>query len=213
MTMEVLPLTDIGYQYFRDLLQEKVGLFFGEDRRRDLERHLTIMLKQTGISDAGKYYDQLHSAPSTSALWRKLILQLTVGETYFFRDSAQINALYSHVLPSLIKQRRKKNDLQLRLWSAGCATGEEPYSLAILLCDLIPDIQLWNISILGTDINQESLQRAEKAIYRDNSFRNETPDDLRERYFLPNGGASWELLPEIRKMVRFDYLNLAEAAY
>jgi chemotaxis protein methyltransferase CheR len=100
----------------------------------------------------------------------------------------------------------------LRIWSAGCATGEEPYSLAMMLREMIPDIQDWNISILATDINRQSLAHAAEGVYRQHSFRSETPSHIRERYFIESHNG-WALKPAIRQMVHFSYLNLVEDNY
>jgi chemotaxis protein methyltransferase CheR len=141
-----------------------------------------------------------------------LIERLTVGETYFLRNPAHFAALRGHILPSLIQQRRESGHLVLRLWSAGCATGEEPYSLAVTLRELLPDIDAWNIMIMGTDISRESLDYAAKGNYGQRSFRKDTPAAFRRSYFRSNGKGR-DLLPEIRRMVHFAYLNLVEDSY
>jgi len=99
-----------------------------------------------------------------------LASHLTIGETYFFRDSGTFQALEEHILPELIRQRRGKNQ-QFRIWSAACATGEEPYSVAILLQKLIVNLDGWNISILATDINPQAIKKARLGIYNNWSFR------------------------------------------
>jgi chemotaxis protein methyltransferase CheR len=143
------------------------------------------------------------------AAWEALIAEVTIGETYFFRNTAQFIALRELILPSLIDMRRQS--AYLRLWSAGCATGEEPYSLAMTLDDVLPEPQRWQVSILATDINRRFLQRAREAVYGAWSFR-ETPAALRERYFTPEG-ARWRLNAAIRRQVVFTHLNLAEPTY
>jgi chemotaxis protein methyltransferase CheR len=151
----------------------------------------------------------------------RLINALTVGETYFFRNEAQINALATHVLPTLIVHKRAAAAVvgpniqpQLRIWSAGCASGEEPYSLAILLKELLPDIHNWHILILATDINQDSLVRARQACYSDWSFRETRARALRAAYFDFDAAARrYQLRQEIRHMVTFSSLNLIEDDY
>jgi chemotaxis protein methyltransferase CheR len=134
-----------------------------------------------------------------------------VGETYFFRDRASLTALEQHVLPSLIAAQRVKGILQLRVWSAGCATGEEPYSLAILLDRLLPDRSHWYVMIRATDINPEALEAAQRGLYRAWSLR-ETPVWLRERYFCRRSAATFEVDPQMRRMVTFGPCNLADDA-
>jgi chemotaxis protein methyltransferase CheR len=134
---------------------------------------------------------------------------LTVGETYFFRDTGQMMALKKHILPAIIEKNRDRKTL--RLWSAGCATGEEPFTLAILLCEILPDIARWDISILATDINIKVLNLARQGRFREWSFR-ETSPDIRRRYFTAGQGGHL-LVPRIRDMVHFAQLNLMENTY
>jgi chemotaxis protein methyltransferase CheR len=132
-----------------------------------------------------------------------LVQHLTVGETYFLRDPAQILALRETILPDLIE--RRSGERRLRLWSAGCSTGEEPYTMAILLreMDITP---AWDVLLVGTDVNRESLRIAREGRYPAWSFR-ATPDEIRERYFVAFG-AGWRLHDSIRRMTRFAWMNL-----
>ena len=140
-----------------------------------------------------------------------LARQLTVGETYFFRDKKSFELIEGKILPDLI-QKRREADRYLWIWSAGCATGEEPYSIAMLLSRLIPDIEDWNITVLATDINASFLQKAAKGIYGEWSFR-DVPSGVKEVFFKKAGKDLFELLPEVRTAVTFTYLNLSEDAY
>jgi chemotaxis protein methyltransferase CheR len=135
---------------------------------------------------------------------------LTVGETYFFRDSRSFAALQDRIVPSINGHRPIAR--YLRIWSAACCTGEEPYSIAILLRQIIPDFEHWNITILATDINTAFLEKAVAGVFSDWSFR-ETPHWIRKTYFRPLPGGKFEILPEIRRMVRFERLNLVEDVY
>jgi chemotaxis protein methyltransferase CheR len=150
----------------------------------------------------------LETSNLTDPLWQKFIQAITVGETYFLRDQAQCDALRMHILPQLIAERQKTGLRRLRLWSAGCASGEEPYSLAMLLHEVVPDIETWDITILGTDINLAFLERARRGLYRASSFRNETPEYIQRRWFkrTPDG---YQLDQAIRDMVVFLPMNLA----
>ena len=136
---------------------------------------------------------------------------LTIGETYFFRVEPDFNALENHILPELI-HLRKDTGKYLRIWSAASSTGEEPYSLAILVRKLIPDIKDWNITILATDINTRSLAKAEKGIYGNWSFRN-NPEWLKKIYFTPLLDERYQINRNIKDMVSFFYLNLARDTY
>lgn len=173
-----------------------------------------------GITTVDSYFAFLSQGNGYSAQLEleRLINILTIGETHFFRNTAHFEALANHVLPSLIaKKREAANQLspnapgvpQLRIWSAGCSTGEEPYSIAMLLRELIPDIEKWRIFILGTDINANSLTRAREAVYRDWSFR-EPRAKVRRAIYFEQDGPHYRLRDDIRRQVTFTQHNLVE---
>lgn len=190
-----------------------MGLHFPPERRSDLERGVRAAAAELGFEDATACLRWLVSPPQLSPDQIEVLAgHLTIGETYFWRDANIYTALESHILPPLIEERRAGGRRQLRLWSAGCCTGEEPYSLAILLHRLLPDAAEWNLRVLGTDINPRFLHRAEEAVYGEWSFR-DAPPWLKERYFRQTGEGRWAVLPEIKKRVAFSCLNLAEDAY
>jgi chemotaxis protein methyltransferase CheR len=191
------------------LVMERTGIRFNDRMRDGLIRKLSDVAERNGIADLEAYHRRLSDFPTESPVWEELIRELTVSETYFFRDTRQFESLWMHILPDLI--RRRRNDRCLRIWSAGCSTGEEPYSLAIILREILPDIAGWNISILATDINRSNLARSELGMYRESAFRQTTPF-LRKRYFDQRDGL-FEIKPEIREMVHFAYLNLAHEDY
>ena len=207
-----MRLSDEVCRHARALIASRLGLDFPEARQADLERGLIRACRNSSALSAETYLAWLATLPDQSPEWRRLAGHLTVGETYFFRDRALFEALEQQVLPSLIAARRSAGILRLRLWSAGCATGEEPYSLAILLDRLLPDRSNWALTILATDINPAALEAAEQGCYREWSFR-QTPDWVRDRYFRSREGNIFELVPRIRGMVAVAPLNLAEDGY
>lgn len=140
-----------------------------------------------------------------------LASHLTVGETYFFRGKRTFEIIEEHVLPELARLRRGAEQ-RLRLWSAGCCTGEEPYSMAISVRKALPDLADWHVTILGSDINPRFLHKASMGLFSDWSFRN-APMRLKERYFAKVRNDRWQLLPEIKRMVNFSHINLAEDGY
>lgn len=205
-------MQDHYFTQFRDLLQIRCGLYFSSDNRADLQDGIRKAMLQAGYHDENDYYYRLVQSSDDDEIWRQLVSYLTIGETYFFRNRWHIQALRDTILPNLIEQRREKKLRILRLWSAGCSTGEEAYSLAILLRELLYDIDRWHISILATDINFQSLARAERGIYGEWSFRIETPEHIRKRYFTKRD-TLYHINPEVQRMIRFRYLNLVEGNY
>jgi chemotaxis protein methyltransferase CheR len=153
----------------------------------------------------------LASLPAGSEEWQRLAGRLRVGETYFFRDRETCDALLHEVLPRVIAERRARGDLRLRLWSAGCATGEEPYTLAILLHHLLPDLPEWTVRIAATDVDPDALAAARRGEYSAWALR-ELPAWARERYFERRERGGGTLAPEIRRMVTFSAHNLAGQA-
>ena len=190
-----------------EYIADHTGLHFPPERRTDLWRALGEAAPELGFRDVDSCADWLLSSPLSSEDLRKLARYLTVGETYFFRERPSFNALASHVLPVLI-HRKRAVDRRLRLWSAACSTGEEAYSLAMLVQQVLPDWRDWSISILATDINPQSLRKAEAAEYGEWSFRESGPE-FRARYFVPARGNRYRLREDVRRMVSFSELNLA----
>ncbi len=191
-------------------IEQRFGLYFPEKRQSDLERGLRQAFASSTCQDPDEYYGLVLDARAGALEMDRLVNALTVGETHFLRDAGQFDALYHHVLPQLIERRRPVRTL--RLWSAGCASGEEPYSLAMMLRELLPDVDEWAITILGSDINTEALHRARTAVYGEWAFREERARQWRSRYFRPVDNR-WELVPEVRRMVAFQQLNLAGNGY
>ncbi len=189
-----------------------MGLHFPEDRRADLERILCEAAPAFGFTDVVTFAEWLILFPLQKSHIERLADYFTVGETYFFREKASFDVLEEHTLPPLIRAKERHGEKRLRIWCAGCCTGEEAYSIAILLTRIIADWKDWNITILATDINPNSLKKALAGKYAEWSFRN-APPWLKECYFKQTKDGYYEILPSIRRMVAFELLNLAEDVY
>jgi chemotaxis protein methyltransferase CheR len=203
----VLVKNDI--EQFRSILTCHLGLQF-EDEKLDYLADVMLQRMQsvgrTRFESCSTYIAHLNASPKASAEWRALAEQLTVNETFFFRNSDNFLALAENVLPERI--RAKAQTKQLRILSAGCSSGEEPYSLAIMVREALPDLNDWDVKIVGIDINPTILLKAAQARYSEWSLR-ATSDDVRHRYFRANG-ADFVLAPEIQKMVSFEERNLVD---
>ena len=206
-----IALPDSLLSRLSDFLELQMGLHFPRARWRDLERGIAAASRESGYAEAEAYILWLLSVPLTRTQIEGLASHLTVGETYFFREKRSLDILEQQILPELLRARAQ-TEKHLRIWSAGCCSGEEPYSIAMLLDRLIPDFENWNLTILATDINPRFLRKAAQGIYGAWSFR-DTPGWLRERYFNRRQDGRFEIQPRIRRMVTFSYLNLAEDAY
>ncbi|MEW5913984.1 MAG: CheR family methyltransferase [Thermodesulfobacteriota bacterium] len=193
------------------LVASKTALHFPPERYGELNRRLVPAAAEFGFGDTKNFGEWLLSAPLSSQQLEGLASHLTVPETYFWREPQVFQALEQEILPELIRTRRGSGR-RLRIWSAGCATGEEPYSLAIALLRALPVWEDWQISILATDLNPRLLRRAQEGVYGPWSFRN-APPWLKQDYFRPTAAGRLQIRAALRDMVSFAYLNLAEDVY
>lgn len=184
------------------LIEQRVGLAANDQLRSSLEAALPELVQ--GTPEA--FLRRLQTAPETAAEWQALVDAVTIGETYFYRNQAHFQLLTQRILPEIIQQRRQVGDLTLNIWSAGCATGQEPYSIAMVLRELLPDVSRWSLNLIGTDINAHALEGARQGHYRQWSFRH-NDEGLRQQYFstTPQG---FQLRREILDMVSFRQANL-----
>ncbi len=194
----------------RLFIEKELGLYFPPERSCDLERGMAACAAELGFADLEAYVLRLVSEKASKEELEKIAVHLTVGETFFFRDRELFAALEEQFFPELIRRKREK-DKTIRIWSAGCSSGEEPYSLAILLDRLLPDIADWKIVVLASDLNLSALAKAEKARYGEWSFR-DTPDWVREEYF-DKLKHEFVLQEKIKRLVNFFALNLARTDY
>ncbi|MBD2183030.1 tetratricopeptide repeat protein [Planktothrix sp. FACHB-1355] len=212
-------------QRFVELISSNTGLHVREQDRENLAKIIWARLKILRLSTPEDYYQLLQPHTDSNAVedtlpereWRELTHLLTTGESYFFRDKGQFALLRNMILPELIAAKNNAANIQagekrsLRIWSAGCSTGEEPYSLAILLQELLTDLDDWNIFILGTDLNQQAIEKAKAGIYSPWSFRL-VDTDLQMRYFHQRK-TEWQVDKRIGTMVKFAYGNLVKDHY
>ncbi len=210
--MTAIPnISDALLEKLSDFVTGRLGLCFPKERKSDLERGTVSAARQFGYEDPESFVHEILSPSVRREPIDTLASFLTVGESYFFRDEKAFEVLEKQILPEWIDSRRNQKR-RLRIWSAGCATGEEPYSIAILLSRMIPNLKDWDISVRATDINLRFLQKAAQGTYTQWSFRN-VPAGIKEVYFKKTQEGRYRILPHIRKMVDFSVHNLAEDNY
>ncbi|RQP22858.1 CheR family methyltransferase [Piscinibacter terrae] len=193
---------------FSDKVAAQMGMRFGANRHDVLLRAANALAQRAGATCEAREIQQWLVRPWNPADIQSLAELFSVGETYFFRDPAAFDILEHELLPPMIVQRRESTR-RLRVWSAGCSTGEEAYSLAVMLSRLIPDHAQWDIEVWGTDIHMGFLARAREATYGDWSFRG-VPDLVREQYFHRLDADRLLVKDLPRTMVRFEYANVME---
>lgn len=192
-------------------IRNRTGIVLQDHQLGNLRDTVARACSHFGHDCCEAYLQTLQGQSRLSPELEFLVSGITVGESYFFRDAEQIELLRKTLLPDLIARKRQANDRVLRIWSAGCSAGQEIYTIALLLQELLPDIRSWTIHLLGTDINVDVLTAAMRGHYSEWSFR-ATPEVIRQKYFTPLGH-EFELAPQLRSMVRFAYLNLTEDSF
>jgi chemotaxis protein methyltransferase CheR len=201
-------VADSLWERLSDFIARSMGLHFPLERIADLQRGLGAAAAEFGFADDARCAEWVLSGALTRPQLHALASHLTVGETYFLRERKTFEALSNVILPELIGRRRGREQ-RLRLWSAACCTGEEAYSLAILLQQVLPDWREWNVTILATDINERFLQKAAAGIYGEWSFR-DCPPPFKERHFTRTPDGRYQVAAQVRDWVTFAQLNLAE---
>jgi chemotaxis protein methyltransferase CheR len=200
-------MDEILIQRFAQLVSAQIGLQIRLQDYPVLSQKIVTRARELKCSYPQDYYNLLAGETSVSQNeWRQLIPLITTPESYFFRDRGQFKLLQTVILPQLIS--RQKESKKLQIWSAGCSTGEEPYSLSLLLQQLIPNWEEWKITILGTDINELSLEKAREGIYSAWSFR-QVDSEIISKSFIPWRGG-WKINPKTRKSVKFMNFNLVQ---
>jgi chemotaxis protein methyltransferase CheR len=194
-----------------DIVRANMGLHYPKERSIELQRGIAAAAPAFGKESAEACARWLLSAQLTQNQIEILAQYLTVGETYFFRDKPGFEILEEKILPQLVKTKACTNR-RLRIWSVGCSSGEEPYSIAISIARVIPKLDDWNITILATDINPCFLNKAMHGIYSDWSFRN-TPQGIQEKFFKKTKEGRFKIASSIKAMVKFSYLNLVKDTY
>jgi len=205
MTKEI---SDTLISELSSFVNAKTGLHFPPERWRDLKRSIQTVAPDLGFSDTEACIRWILSTPLTKDQINIIVGHLTIGETFFFRDRAVFDALRDRILMPWARSERGF-DRQLRFWSAACCTGEEPYSLAMLLDEMAGVFRGWKITIMATDINSRFIEKAKEGIYTEWSFR-DMPHRLMTRYFTKIGRNRYEIVPRIKRMVTFSQRNLID---
>jgi chemotaxis protein methyltransferase CheR len=211
-----LSLSEKTFIDFQSLLIEESGLNFPRDKIGRLEESLQERIKACGKQSFEEYlYFLKHHSDGASEL-KALYDLVTIGETFFFRNEHQFDALRNHAIPAIIEKRtagqdKEAADRTLRIWCAGCSSGEEAYSIAMLLRENLPSFKSWDVSILATDINRRSLTLAQNAAYNSRAVEL-IPPDYMEKYFKKSGRSHY-LSEEIKRMVKFQYHNLGHDSF
>ena len=193
----------------RDLVYQVAGIFHPDNKLRLLLDRCGRRMKELKTPTLREYFECLTIKPMRQTELVALLNEITIGETCFFRNQPQLDALRQVVIPKVLEAKAKLPLRRLRIWSAGCSTGEEPYTLSMLMHEEAHGrLKDWSIEILATDLNERSLAHAKNAVYGTYSTRNLTPH-YRQKYFTPVG-EQLQIQPAVRNSITFSRLNLSD---
>ncbi|MCW2613464.1 MAG: methyltransferase, CheR-type, partial [Frankiales bacterium] len=208
MTTTGTVLRDADLDRLRTVLARAAGLVFEDSRRDSLGYCVTERMRATGAPDVRAYLALVE--PSGSPELQPLLDEVTIQETHFFRNPPQVRALRQHVLPELVREADTRGR-RIRIWSAGCSTGDEPYSIAMVLRELLPSTAGWDVKVIATDISAGALATARAATYGPRALHLATPEQL-ARFFTRTADGRHEVRPEVRELVEFRHHNLVREA-
>lgn len=204
---QLIPLPDDVFRLLRDFIHDYCGIFFDDGSKFLLERRLNRRLKERQLKSFDEYYHFLRYDRKREEELVSLIDNLTTNETYFFREGAQLKAFSEEILPELKERLAERKSL--RIWSAGCSTGEEPYTIAMLMLESGDWWRDWQVEILGSDINQRVLHTARRGVYKNGSLR-ATSAEMKAKYFVEEGKGNYRIIDRVRELVSFSYVNLLD---
>ena len=203
-------MVDPLYRHIRDIVYKVSGIYKTEDKLYLLIAGCERRMKALAVKTPRQYWDHLTAHLSRDGEMRQLLNEITIGETCLFRSQPQLDALRKIILPELIADKMRQITKRLRIWSAGCSTGEESYTLAMNMLEESPSLlKGWTVEILGTDLNDRSIETAAAGIYGDYALRC-TSEYFKRKYFLAVDEKKLQVKPEVKKLVNFSRLNLQD---
>lgn len=202
----VPSLSPAGFETVRELLRQHAAIVLEPGRAWMVERRLSPLAASEGLGHVDALAERLRGTPF-GPLHARVVDALTSTDTAFFRDLHPFEALRRGILPELVTRRTAER--RLRIWCGAASTGQEPYTVALLLCEDFPELAEWDVSILATDLSQNVLDHACAGRYGEHEVAASVPEPLRARWFVRDG-TEWELRPEVRRIVEFRRMNLVE---
>src|SRR4030067_1059265 len=213
LTTKIITMSDSTFHTLSDMIYARSGMHFPDNKKYILENRLSRRIEDAGFGNYEKYIEFLKHDAGKEKEFTNLFNIITTNETFFFRDSSQLQAFESTVLQDIVQKLKAKGSKKMRIWSAACSTGEEPYTLSMMVTDRLsaPEYKDWDIEIHGSDISESVLCSARRGEYNDYSVRNVTPKHL-NKYFMKTESGKYAVKAEIKKMVRLSNINLADDA-
>jgi len=202
---ETVFLTDADFEQYRNLIYNESGITFTPTNRSILESRLKERLREKGIDTVKTYYSKISCDQGEL---KSFLDSVTTNLTRFFRNQAHFDAMENHVIPELMKIKKASGNTSIKIWSAGCSTGEEPYTIAMLLCEILPPP--WKFDIIASDISLKCLMSAKEGFYAESRIAG-IPDNYLKKYFSKVAGG-YKINSDVMSKIRFDYHNLKNAS-
>ncbi len=197
-------MTPLDYDFLRGFLKQRSGLVLSNDKQYLIESRLMPIVRKQGLTGLSDLVQKL-KAPGSESLAARVTEAMTTNESFFFRDKTPFDHFKEVMLPALLKARATKR--YIRIWCAAASTGQEPYSLAMILKEMGPQLAGWRFEIIGTDLSGDVLERAKAGVYTQFEVQRGLPIQMLLKYFAQNGD-QWTISQEIRSMVHYRTLNL-----
>ncbi|MES9996485.1 CheR family methyltransferase [Desulfovibrio aminophilus] len=205
------PITDSEFKELRDFIYQRSGIWVDEKRKYLFENRFHKRLATLGLKSFDEYIKLLKYDPRSQEEMKSLWEIITTNETSFFRDIKQLESFQNVILAEVLAEQRKKGKFDLNIWSAGCSSGEEPYTLAMIISDSLGlELPKWRVTITAVDLSPAMVAKAKEAVYGEYSFKT-TTEAQKKKYFVP-AGTDLKVKPEIARMVNFQQMNLNDDA-
>lgn len=204
-----LKVSDAEFKQLRDYIYTQCGIFVADNRKYLLENRLANRLKQLNLKNFAEYYYYLQYDAGRKEELNRLFEVITTNETSFYRNPPQLQVFQEQILTDVLNQQRKAGQKKLRIWSAGCSTGEEPYTLGIIIHEVLRgEVPAWDVRITANDLSERVLESARRGVYNDYTLRT-TPPEILGRYFAKQD-SFYEVKPEIKKLILYHQINLSD---
>ncbi|HBE20618.1 MAG TPA: chemotaxis protein CheR [Cyanobacteria bacterium UBA11149] len=201
-----MPIQGSNFDFIRQLIRNRTGVVLSEDKMYLVESRLAFLVRETGTNSLDGLVTHLRQQKS-NCLTQLIIEAMMTNETFFFRDVHPFEALKIFVLPELLQKRKLEG--RLNIWCGACSSGQEPYSIAILLQENFPQLSSWQVKLIASDISTSMLKKSMAGSYSQHEVNRGLSAGLRQKYFHPSGN-QWLIKEEIRRMVEFRQMNLTE---
>jgi len=203
----MIVINEREFNTIREIVYKNFGINLTEEKKSLVTARLYKYLKESDFGNFSDYCEHLRADKTGNAL-NELVNRITTNFTYFYRENAHFDFFVSSILPGTIKRLEAENSNDIRIWCAGCATGEEPYTLAISMLEFFGNrYHLWDAGVLATDISENALRKATAGIYSDDSLR-KVPSRIKKKYFRQLDSGHWQISEKVQREVLFRRLNL-----